>query len=42
MITFWIFSVAMVIVSLVFLLRPFFLEMKKDEVERSTLNINIT
>lgn len=42
MITFWIFSVAMIIVSLIFLLRPFFLEMKKNEIERSTLNINIT
>ena len=42
MITFWIFSVAMIIVSLIFLLRPFFLDMKKNEIERSTLNINIT
>lgn len=42
MITFWIFSVAMIIVSLIFLLRPFFIEMKKNEIERSTLNINIT
>ena len=42
MITFWIFAVAMVIVALIFLLRPFFLDMKKDEVERSALNVSIT
>jgi len=42
MITFWIFAVAMVIVALIFLLRPFFLEMKKDEIERSALNVSIT
>ena len=42
MITFWIFAVAMVIVALIFLLRPFFLDMKKDEIERSALNVSIT
>ena len=42
MITFWIFAIAMVIVALIFLLRPFFLEMKKDEIERSALNVSIT
>lgn len=42
MITFWIFAVAMVIVALIFLLRPFFLDMKQDEVERSALNVSIT
>ena len=42
MITFWIFSIAMVIVALFFLLRPFFIDVKKDEVERSALNVNIT
>ena len=42
MITFWIFAIAMVIVALIFLLRPFFLDMKKDEIERSALNVNIT
>lgn len=42
MITFWFFAVAMVIVALIFLLRPFFLDMKKDEIERSALNVSIT
>ena len=42
MITFWIFAVAMVIVALIFLLRPFFLDLKKDEIERSALNVSIT
>ena len=42
MITFWIFAIAMVIVALIFLLRPFFLDMKKDEIERSALNVSIT
>ncbi len=42
MITFWIFAIAMVIVALFFLLRPFFLDMKKDEIERSALNVSIT
>lgn len=42
MITFWVFAIAMVIVALIFLLRPFFLDMKKDEVERSALNVSIT
>ena len=42
MITFWIFAIAMVIIALIFLLRPFFLDMKKDEIERSALNVKIT
>ena len=42
MITFWIFAIAMVIVALFFLLRPFFIDVKKDEIERSALNVNIT
>ena len=42
MITFWIFAVAMVIVALIFLLRPFFLDMKQDEIARSALNVKIT
>lgn len=42
MITFWVFAIAMVIVALIFLLRPFFVDMKKDEVERSALNVAIT
>jgi cytochrome c-type biogenesis protein CcmH len=42
MITFWVFSIAMIIISLIFLLRPFFRDMKKDEIERSALNVNIT
>ena len=42
MITFWIFSIAMVIIALVFLLRPFFRDMNKDEIERSALNVKIT
>lgn len=42
MITFWVFAIAMVIVALIFLLRPFFIDMKKDEVERSALNVEIT
>lgn len=42
MITFWIFAIAMVIIALVFLLRPFSLDMKKNEIERSALNVNIT
>lgn len=42
MITFWIFAIAMVIIALIFLLRPFFLDMKKNEIERSALNVKIT
>lgn len=42
MIIFWVFAVAMVVVALIFLLRPFYLDMKKDEVERSALNVSIT
>ncbi len=42
MIIFWVFAIAMVIVALFFLLRPFFLDMKKDEIERSALNVSIT
>lgn len=42
MITFWVFASAMVVVALIFLLRPFFIDMKKDEVERSALNVKIT
>lgn len=42
MIIFWIFAVAMVIVALIFLLRPFFLDMKQDEIARSALNVKIT
>ena len=42
MIIFWIFAVAMVVVSLIFLLRPFYLDMKKDDVERFALNVSIT
>lgn len=42
MIIYWMFAVAMVIIALIFLLRPFFLDMKQDEIERSALNVNIT
>jgi len=42
MIIFWFFAIAMVIVALFFLLRPFFTSIKKDEIERSALNVSIT
>ena len=42
MIIFWVFAVAMVMLALIFLLRPFYLDMNKDEVERSALNVSIT
>lgn len=42
MIMFWVLVISMIVVALVVLVRPFFSEIKKDDVERSTLNVNIT
>lgn len=42
MIMFWVLAISLVIVALFFLVRPFFTETKKDEVERSALNVKIT
>lgn len=42
MITFWIFAVAMMIIALVFLLRPLLLELNKKDIDRSAQNVAIT
>ena len=42
MVIFWIFTVAMVVIALIFLLRPFYIDMKQDEIGRSALNVKIT
>lgn len=42
MVMFWVLAVSMIVVALVVLIRPFFSEIKKDDVKRSTLNVNIT
>ena len=42
MITFWIFAIAMVVVALVFILRPLLLELNKNDVDRVAQNVAIT
>ena len=42
MITFWIFAVVMMLIALVFLLRPLLLELNKKDVDRSAQNVAIT
>ena len=42
MITFWIFAIAMVVVALVFILRPLLLELNKNDVDRAAQNVAIT
>ena len=42
MITFWIFAIAMVIVALIFLLRPLLLELTKSDIDRAAQNVAIT
>ena len=42
MITFWIFAVAMMVIALVFLLRPLLLELNKSDIDRSAQNVAIT
>ena len=42
MITFWIFSVAMVIIALIFTLRPLLIDLYKNDVDREAQNVAIT
>lgn len=42
MITFWIFAVAMVIVALIFTLRPLLTDLNKNDVDRTAQNVAIT
>jgi len=42
MITFWVFAVVMMIIALVFLLRPLLLELNKKDIDRSAQNVAIT
>jgi len=42
MITFWIFAIAMIVIALIFLLRPLLLELNKNDIDRSAQNIAIT
>ena len=42
MIMFWVFAIAMVVVSLVFILRPLLLELNKNDVDRAAQNVAIT
>ena len=42
MITFWIFAVVMIVIALVFLLRPLLLELNKNDIDRSAQNVAIT
>ena len=42
MITFWIFAIAMIVIALIFLLRPLLLELSKNDIDRSAQNIAIT
>ena len=42
MITFWIFSAAMVIIALLFTLRPLLVDLNKNDVDRAAQNIAIT
>ena len=42
MITFWVFAVAMVIIALIFILRPLLFELNKNDVDRSAQNVAIT
>ena len=42
MITFWIFAVAMVIIALIFTLRPLLIDSHKNDVDRAAQNIAIT
>lgn len=42
MITFWIFAIAMVVVALIFILRPLLLETNKSDIDRAAQNVAIT
>ncbi len=42
MITFWIFAIAMVIIALIFLLRPLIIELNKSDIDRTAQNVAIT
>lgn len=42
MITFWIFAIAMVIIALGFLLQPFRPDLNQNDIDRTTLNVDIT
>lgn len=42
MITFWIFAVAMVIIALIFTLRPLLIDLNKNDVDRAAQNVAIT
>ena len=42
MITFWIFAIAMIVIALIFLLRPLFLEINKNDIDRAAQNVAIT
>lgn len=42
MIMFWVFAIAMVVVALVFLLRPLLLELNKNDIDRAAQNVAIT
>ena len=42
MIMFWVFAIAMVVVALVFILRPLLLELNKNDIDRAAQNVAIT
>ena len=42
MIMFWVFAVAMIVVALIFVLRPLFLELNKNDIDRTAQNVAIT
>ena len=42
MIMFWVFATSMVVVALVFILRPLFLELNKNDIDRTAQNVAIT
>ena len=42
MITFWIFAIAMVIIALIFTLRPLLVDLNKNDVDRAAQNVAIT
>lgn len=42
MIMFWIFAIAMIIVALIFLLRPLLLDLNKSDIDRTAQNVGIT
>lgn len=41
MITFWIFAIAMVVIAMIFLLRPFFRDTSKNDIDRAAQNVGI-